>query len=461
MAFPPILDARMKICRLLCVLGAVMAPALALAQKYPSPIYKNVTVQGSVSASSFQSGDASTLTVLEGSTARSLSTRFNEVVNAADYGAKCDGVTDDTAAFANAIAAAEARIVSIDYWMPSGLPEVSVLPGVCMTSGIVIHKAIWFHGAGASSTTFVLRAGSNVSTVKVAADAQADPTPWAGHTQPKLSDFAIDGNSSNQTGTSHGIEVADAPYTQGMRYGSGVRISDIDIYGVKSHGVYIGKNRNFGWIDRVIVNYAQNNCISFSGANDWDLNGISVGACAWNGLDFYYSSQIKIVNADIYNNTGSAIKVGAGFGGYIFVSNSTLGANCANGVDIEPGSVTQSGYIGFANVQITDNSVCANNSNSHFYVRKFPNLVLSNVWFYYQGSGNNAKYVIDNDSVSPVAVSNLTIASGSTTPYVTAPFATPSLVTGTVNGVPYGAVSSCSGTPASSFTVTNGIVTHC
>jgi hypothetical protein len=389
-------------------------------------------VKGSVSASNFQAGDASALTVIKGTLARTLAARFGEVVNAADYGAKCDGSTDDTTAFAAAISAAEARIVS-EYWMPSGLPEVSAPPGLCFTSGIVIHKPIWFHGAGASGTTLALMAGSNVSVVKVVADAQTDPTPWAGHTTVKLSDFAIDGNSSNQTGTSHGIELADASYSQGARYGSGARLSDINVYSTKNHGIYVGTNRNFGWMDRIIINYAQNDCVNFNGNNDWDLSGLSVGACAYNGIEIYYSGQIKIVNLDAYNNGGDGIKLKDGFGGYLFINNATIGANCGHGIEISPSSVVVNAIVGLSNIQLVDNSLCNNNSSSHIYVRNLNSININNVIFSHSyTSGNNSKYLIDNDAVTNVQAFNLTYATnGSYVPFVTANFANLSRLTAT------------------------------
>jgi hypothetical protein len=137
-----------------------------------------------------------------------------------------------------------------------------------------------------------------------------------------------------------------------------------------------------------------------------------------------------MVNMDIYSNTGHGVIVSA-FGGYLFISNSTIGANTLTGLVII-GDGTQRGYIGISNVQFTNDGQYSTNSSPEINVVTFPNLELTNVWMLGTYGISKATYAIDNDTNSPVRVNNLNLAGGTSIVYATAPFSNPSLVTGSM-----------------------------
>jgi hypothetical protein len=94
-------------------------------------------------------GDATGITAAGSVTSRSLAARFADVVNVRDFGAKGDGVTDDTAAIQAAITAATrgAPTFSCSVFIPPG--------NYLVTSPILLpDRALRIVGAGASSYIF-------------------------------------------------------------------------------------------------------------------------------------------------------------------------------------------------------------------------------------------------------------------------------------------------------------------
>jgi hypothetical protein len=110
------------------------------------------------------------------------------------YGAKGDGVTDDTRAFQAAADAAAGKTLSIPA-------------GTYLVGKIRIGSPMTVTGAGASATLLKERAGNNDSLFVV--DHAAHVT---------FSGLAIDGNLTRQTGGfPHGIQFDGSPY--GLVYG--------------------------------------------------------------------------------------------------------------------------------------------------------------------------------------------------------------------------------------------------
>lgn len=82
-----------------------------------------------------------------GTVARTLASRFNEVVNVLDYGAKLDGTTDDLAAFIAAQSAAQARGGALIV-IPSGKPYLSGTVYTVSANGWLIYPGVTFMGPG-------------------------------------------------------------------------------------------------------------------------------------------------------------------------------------------------------------------------------------------------------------------------------------------------------------------------
>lgn len=380
-----------------------------------------------------QNASGAIVTATGGTTAISEANRYAFVVNVKDYGAKGDGSTDDTAAINAAVTAAQNQLVTSNYYSQVGIPGVYLPPGNYITSGINISQPIRLYGDGPSAVTITLKAGSNGSVIKSAANPLGNLSTWT-TTPSQFFGFSINGNSSNQTGTSNGIELTNAPYSVGTQYGVGANIENVNIQDALTKGVYVGTNRNLGTIDKVIVNYAQSDCLYFSGVSDWSVSNSSLGACVGSGIVLYFASAITLGNDAIYNNGTHGVVVSSGFGSYLWITGSTIGANEGDGIHIDPGTLTSGGVVGLSNVHLTDNSLANNNTNSHIYIRNLANMSLSNVWFYYQGTGNNVKYLIDNDNSTYIPVDNLMYAtSGGNQAYVTAAFGNAAYISGSTN----------------------------
>jgi hypothetical protein len=218
--------------------------------------------------------DASTITATGSVTARSLAARAAEVANVKDYGALCDGATNDAAAFALAQAAAGTNGV------------VSIPAGTCVIGTTLQHttSGVTFRGAGMYSTTLKLTGGSflfDSNSVGVRGVA--------------FEDIGFNGNSTGQS-------------VLHFRPGSGrVRVSRCYFYGVGTPGagIYNEGSRDFLFESNVFKGEAR----SASG------NAISLGGGATAG---------KIVN--------NTIK----FPGYGGISVFTIGANdVSEGIVIE------------------------------------------------------------------------------------------------------------------------------
>lgn len=359
----------------------------------------------------------------------------SQALNVKWFGAKGDGVTDDAPAINAAIAAAEARFVSSNYWGPAGTPAVVTPAGLYLHSGIDIRRAILFNCDNPGAAKFLLKAGSNRSSIKVYAPPQADPNQWGVYGQPLLRGFSIDGNASAQTGTSHGIEFVDAPYSISTRYASAGRVENVDITGASNAGIYAGQNRNLGFVSKCIIQYCNNYGVSFNACYDWSVADSSIGVNKVAGVNLYVSGAITFSNTAVYGNIGHGVQLQDGFGSYFWFTGGCIEGNTQHGLAIVPSANNSNGVVGISNTHFINNSASADNVSSHIYVRNFKNLALSNVVARVNPSTNpGAKYIIDNDATAPVAVSNLMYeTTGAAVPYKTAAFATPTSIVGAIN----------------------------
>lgn len=128
----------------------------------PASIFTNPTITGGSinnTAIGQTTPTAGAFTVLAGSvtaagstTTRSLAKRFADVVNVLDYGAKCDGSTDDASAINSAIAAAQSSSSSAEVTFPSA---------VCAyQSPLVVTAGIKLQGSSKGQTHLLCQTGA-------------------------------------------------------------------------------------------------------------------------------------------------------------------------------------------------------------------------------------------------------------------------------------------------------------
>lgn len=137
----------------IALLGSISASVLTAraddVSRLPSPSFNAVTMARLVG------GDTSSATVLPqgASAARPLSNRFADYINVRDYGVKCDGATDDTAAI-NALFST--RLFRKHVVFPAGTCMFSSTLNISLNSSSV-------SGAGSQATQFVYTGSSTTA----------------------------------------------------------------------------------------------------------------------------------------------------------------------------------------------------------------------------------------------------------------------------------------------------------
>lgn len=227
------------------------------------------TLRGQLASSSAGNGAALIKSKKDytGTIERTQQSINNDLLNVKDFGAKGDGVTDDTAAIQALIDYAKAQNAvgkNISIFAPAG---------VYMVSGLTLYAFSSFYGAG-RATRFKLIAGSNKSVIYgVNSDALwgyagADATEFVYNAD--IHDFVIDG----------GVDGVTVPFSTSLSghgmsiWGNRNRIYNIDICNCAEYGIRSEyKDQNLDYLAYFFENTMYSIRINNCGKTGWECNG--------------------------------------------------------------------------------------------------------------------------------------------------------------------------------------------
>ena len=276
-------------------------------------------------------------------------------IDVLDFGPSVGTGGDDTAAFHKAIEMAMAQQESRDYFGTAG-PAVHVPGGLYKVSGIDVPAHISLIGDGMPSTRLVLLPHANRSLVSILPPPLSEPQPWGDFSFAQIAGLTLEGNSSAQSGTSHGLEILDAGYLMEQRYGAGVYLSDIIIINARTSGLYIGRNRNAGFVTNVFVAYSGLHGIQSYGY-DWNFFGCRAGTSRHgDGMRMEAGGAATFHGTNFYTNpNGSAVGITKYVNAYVNFMGCAFDSSGVGGLTVEGGSNTIQAYISVFGGRFLDN----------------------------------------------------------------------------------------------------------
>lgn len=334
------------------------------------------------------------VTATGGTTARKIEDRLADVVNVRDFGAKGDGIADDTAAIQAAITAAEQRVGAASYW-GDVVSAVYLPPGHYVAAGLTISKRIAFYGAAQGTVT--IRNVSNTATAPIitvnAPAYDAANTAPIHFSSPMLRGFTIDGLGSAQ----YGIKFPDAPYPFSTYGAVSGFLENVNIINCDLGSLFIGANRNAGRVTSCLFLHSNGAGITNYGY-DWIFVNNEVGehktclsvqaggSCDVVSCNLYFATE-QVVNISPYANGAYRF-----FGGAIEVANLDV-------IYIDGGGL-KTNMHGFYGVRIAHAGYNGTGgTHSYFKLVNVKGLVIDGV--YVSDTATDApkpKYFIDADS---------------------------------------------------------------
>src|ERR1017187_7459408 len=227
-----------------------------------------------------QTGSSMFLQAGAGAVTRTVTSKLQDVVHVKDFGAKGDGVTDDSAAFTAAVAsgAGEVRADHGTYVINS---VITLAKGQKIYFGVGTHTVggIRFSDSltDQTGTGKIECAGAGVATLMLKNSANQDvvsQTNFAALTgrnskyglfRGEIRGCTIDGNKSNQTGASYGIRL----------YGHGLSMTDVSVRNAYSDGIYTewGVDSSFATPFDDLEGYFTGIRSAFNNGNGWTFRG--------------------------------------------------------------------------------------------------------------------------------------------------------------------------------------------
>ena len=323
------------------------------------------------------------------------------IFNVQNFGAKGDGITDDTAAIQNAIDAAAAAGGGQVY-MPTGTYIVSA--GEEPSDGCLMLKSnVYMYGDGMGATTVKVADGSDTKITGVIRSAYGEQTHDFG-----VSNLTIDGNRDNTTGKIdgwfNGYIPGEAGFDSNVTLDS-VEIKDCSGYGFDPHeqtvNMVIKNSVSHGnGLDGFVADFLSDSTFENNVAYDNDRHGFNIVTS---------THDFTLTNNVAYNNGGTGIVVQRGSEDIPSPSNITItggevygnGAEgvliklssevTVSGVDIHDNSSTGVRIYGSNHVEIIDNTLNNNSLGS-----SVPEIIIQS---YDDTLGVSGKYFNGSDNI--------------------------------------------------------------
>jgi hypothetical protein len=327
------------------LLAALGIPGSAGAQVTPPPV------------------QSATVTALGSTAPRSLAARFADTINVLDFGAKCDGSTDDTAAFRAALALTSPTTIRIPT-------------GTCRISGAALTAA---------SAVSLVGDGRGVSIIQLAPGAATSGAvfSWSGYSNVTISNLTLDlnGASASPTVLTGAISITG---------GSGHDIEDVAVInGGSSYWLLLA-------LDGVSDTTIQDNLLALAAAHTTQNQGINV-SCA------YSASNNVHITGNVLVSTGIETCIDGG----------EISGNDISGFAFGTGIATEASPFA-TNIAITNNRIYdgatttdSNDTASGGVENWAPNCVISNnlIW-------GNGGVGIDQGGQNCSVIGNVTWGNG-------------------------------------------------
>jgi hypothetical protein len=327
-----------------------------------------------------------------------------QVFNALNYGAKGDGLTDDSHAIQLAINAA-AKAGGGEVYLPPGTYSVAGpnADGGCLT----LKSGVTLSGAGAGATTLKLADGSSAVGGIVRTSAQHNTV------DAKVADLTIDGNQGATSGTVNGLVSGSA--SNPNAHSVGLQISGVELANCSGSGLVADTltdnlrvtdsvahdNGDDGFTTRFATRDGRADSVKFSDNAAYGNGG--------DGFDIHTTSWANteaavLLNSDSHGNGGDGIKL-TGFaqpqkslqypedtlGGGTVYGNGGAGVRLENiqratltGLDIHDNGEEGINLAGTFDTQILSNAIHENLQNgpgSELLIGKLPAGVSGNAQF--------------------------------------------------------------------------------
>lgn len=232
-----------------------------------------------------------------GAVATTVQSKLRETVSITDFGAKVDGVTDDTAAWLAAIA----YIKAITPWPTStgralNRPCIYVPAGVSKVSSTLFVDFSGFRVRGDGSKQSVIAwAGGDMPVFEIGTFSATPENIFLGPAESNFSDLRIQHASPG---------ALDARQGQGIRCsGGGLVLDDVAVLGFK-YGVNSPYGGDFNNYDKLNVEYCDVGAYQGPGGQQFITNHLNVFACR-EGLVVDRPGQM-LHNLPIFINNGIA-----------------------------------------------------------------------------------------------------------------------------------------------------------